>query len=395
VNRQPKNSWDQKPNMRICVVTPYLPVSSETFIRGHIENLPARVQLIYGSRPCVNGHTVLSLPQLVAYKAWRMLTHTGYQRERTAAYAKAFRKYRAGAVLAEYGTTGVWAMNACRRLGMPLIVHFHGYDASVHGILKENAAHYPAMFAQAAAVIVVSRAMEKKLASLGASPDKLYYNPYGVDCELFGGAQPALAQPVFLAVGRFVDKKAPHLTLSAFAAVRRIAPNARLRMIGEGPLLNDCRELAETLGVVEAVTFLGVQSPAIVQEEMRRARCFVQHSMEAPNGDCEGLPVGILEAGASGLPVVATRHAGIPDVVIDGETGFLVAEGDVSGMAERMLDLIRLPGLAGQLGQSARKRIQGHFSKERSIGQLWSIIQSSIVKNKGVQDLSPAYSPTR
>src|SRR5438132_3366189 len=111
---------------------------------------------------------------------------------------------------------------------------------------------------------------------------------------------------------------------------------------------------------------------------MRRARCFVQHSIVAPSGDSEGTPVSILEAGATGLPVVSTRHAGIPDVVIEGETGFLVDEGDVHGMAEYMLRMIKEPELAGRMGAVAQKHIQENFSRARSLNRLWSIIESCI-----------------
>ena len=104
--------------------------------------------------------------------------------------------------------------------------------------------------------------------------------------------------------------------------------------------------------------------------------------MEALSGDCEGTPVGILEAGASGLPVVATRHGGIPDVVVEAETGFLVDEGDVVGMAEHVLRLAREPALAGEMGRAAHRRIGEHFSMERSIGGLWSII-SERMKDEG------------
>ena len=86
----------------------------------------------------------------------------------------------------------------------------------------------------------------------------------------------------------------------------------------------------------------------------------------------------ILEAGASGLPVVSTRHAGIPEAVAEGETGFLVDEHDAAGMASHMLRLARDPALAGKLGQAARRRIQASFSREQSFGRLWTIIESSI-----------------
>jgi glycosyltransferase involved in cell wall biosynthesis len=366
----------------ISVVTPYLPAMSETFIRGHIEGLPAKVVLIYGWPPSVDGRPVLSAPRRAFHKLWRIASGEDLDRVTTAAYVKAFRRHRVAAVLAEYGTTGVIVFAACRQLGIPLIVHFHGYDASVHSVLKENAQAYRDMFRDAAAVIAVSRPMQRKLISLGAPAEKVHYNPYGVDCREFAGADPAAAPPVFVGAGRFIEKKAPDLTLQAFAEARRKVPEARLRMVGDGPLLDRCCELAVELGVADGVTFLGAQPHAVVREEMRRARCFVQHSVVAASGDSEGTPVSVLEAGASGLPVISTRHAGISDVVAEGETGFLVDEHDVASMASYMVRLAKDPALAGKLGQAARLRIQASFSKEQSFGRLWTIIESSIITNE-------------
>lgn len=369
---------------RVCVVTPYPPAPSETFIRGHLEGLPARTLLVHGWRPTIGERPVLSFPVRVAHKLLRMFSNTTLERETTAAYIKAFRNFRADAVLAEYGTTGAQTVAACRRLGLPLIVHFHGFDASVRSVLEENAQLYSVMFGEAAAIVAVSRAMRRKLISLGAPPEKVHYNPYGIDCRIFGGASPENAGPIFLAVGRFVEKKAPQLTLSAFAEVHRVEPSAQLRMIGDGPLLDECRELAKQLRIEQAVTFLGLQPTEVVQQEMRNARCFVQHSIEATNGDCEGTPVGILEAGASGLPVVSTRHAGIPDVVLEGETGLLVDERDVTGMARHMIEIVGSPQLAGRLGHNARRHIEHNISRERSFGQLWAIIEEAIARRDAV-----------
>jgi glycosyltransferase involved in cell wall biosynthesis len=362
----------------VCFVLPYEPSLTETFIRSHVAEAPAGSLVVYGWRPKVGGRNVLSLPAIVFHKVWRELTGAGLERENTASYLKAFRRHRVAAVLAEYGDTGVLVTEACRRAGVPLIVHFHGYDASVREVLEENAETYPAMFRQAAAVIAVSRAMRAKLISLGAPPEKVYYNPYGVDCEQFAGADPAAAPPLFVAVGRLTQKKSPQATLAAFAEVLRGCPAARLRMIGDGPLMGECRELVRGLGIGDAVALLGPQPHSVIKEEMRRARCFVQHSVEAPSGDCEGTPVSVIEAGASGLPVVSTRHAGIPDVVVEGETGFLVAEGDVRGMAAHMLRLAREPELAGELGRAARRRVESHFSKGQSLARLWAIVESCI-----------------
>ncbi len=367
-------------NVHLCIVKYRELTISETFIWAHVERLPATVTVVQGWIPHVGTQPVLSTTLLgrLSRKIWRLLARPDDHWEITLAYQKVFRKSRAAAVLAEYGITGVRVMEACRRMGIPLIVHFHGFDASSHEVLKSYAETYPLLFQEAAAIIAVSRAMQKKLLSLGVPPEKVYYNPCGIDCQAFGGADPASAPPVFLAVGRFVEKKAPYLTLLAFAEVYRSCHEARLRMIGDGPLLSVCQDLAKALQIENAVTFLGAQPHSVVQEEMRQARAFVQHSVESSSGDSEGTPVGILEAGASGLPVLSTRHAGIPDVVLEGKTGFLVDERDVHGMAKYMLKLIQQPGLARELGQTARRRIETHFSMEQSISRLWSIIESCI-----------------
>lgn len=363
---------------RVCIVVPYEPAISETFIRTHVDKLPAETLMVHGWRPNIGSKTVLPLHHIALHKIGRVLLGHGLEREVTSAYVKAFRTYAPHAVLAEYGTTGAVTVEACKQLDIPLIVHFHGYDAHVRSTLDEHRETYPLMFAQAAAIIAVSRSMQRQLISLGAPAGKVHYNPCGIDCTAFEGAEPEKAPPLFVAVGRFVEKKAPEVTLKAFSMVQHKFPSAELRMIGDGPLLEKCKALASSLGIANAVTFLGAQQHAVVQTEMRNARCFVQHSVEAASGDCEGTPVGILEAGASGLPVVATRHAGIPDVVIDGETGFLVNEHDVDGMAAHMLQLIEDPQLAAKMGWTARAHISNNFSEQQSLDKLWTIIESSI-----------------
>lgn len=365
----------------ICLVKPSPGTGLETFILAHETRLPARVVVVSGLLlPQTAEGSVLS--QAVLPRAWRkagrLLRRKSWDWDVTLGFAKIISKSGASAVLAEYGPTGTHVLEACQVTGVPLIAHFHGYDASIRTVLHDYEAAYRVLFDRAAALVVVSRAMERKLVSLGAPAGKIHYNPCGVDCQFFAGAKPAVAAPIFLTVGRFVPKKAPHLTLLAFAEVHRALPTARLRMVGSGELLDVCRDLALGLGISDAVTFLGSTPPQVVRDEMRGAMAFVQHSVEAPNGDCEGTPVSVLEAGASGLPVVATRHGGIPDVVEHEETGLLVDERDVSGTAAQMLRLARDPSLASRLGAAARQRVSTHFSMDDSIGRLWHIIDRCI-----------------
>ena len=280
----------------------------------------------------------------------------------------------ANVTLAEYGTTGTLVSGACERIGTPLVVHFHGFDASRTDILARKAADYRRMFSRASAVVAVSRAMEHQLLQLGCPREKLIYNPCGVDCVRFEGADPARANPQFVAVGRLVEKKAPYLTIAAFAHVARECPEARLRVIGDGVLLGVCRDLTAALGIGHAVTFLGAQPHEAVAREMRQARALVQHSVTASNGDSEGTPVAVLEAGAMGLPVVATRHAGIPDVVQEGVTGLLGDERDVEVMATHMLTLIGNRTLCRELGRNAAAHVRRFYTMEQSIDRLARIL---------------------
>jgi len=238
------------------------------------------------------------------------------------------------------------------------------------------------MFEIASAIVAVSRDMEQQLIALGAPQDKVHYCPCGVDVELFDGADPATSKPTFVATGRFVDKKAPYLTLLAFRTVVSRIPEARLVFFGDGPLLDTCRQLAKTLGLSGHIEFRGPRPNGEVAETLRSSRAFVQHSIRPMDGDSEGTPVAILEAGAAGLPVVATRHAGIKDVVIERETGFLVDEGDIGTMADHMIQLAQSPSFAGTMGQQARKHIAGNFSLEKGIGRLWTVLENAIASRR-------------
>jgi len=292
--------------------------------------------------------------------------------------ARYLRSKQVKVVLAEYGPTGVSVMDACRYACIPLVVHFHGFDAYHFPTLNEFGSAYKRMFSAAHALVAVSHDMEQQLIALGAPSEKVHYVPYGVDPNIFHGADPRSSEPLFVAVGRFVDKKGPHLTILAFEKVLRRVPRARLTMIGEGELFEASKQLVRGLGISEIVEFAGSKTPPEVAATMRKARAFVQHSLRTSDGDSEGTPVALLEAGASGLPIVSTRHAGIQDVIQHGETGFLVDEGDVNSMAAYMIRLAEDPALAAHLGQQCRQKIIANFSLNRSTERLWTVLQEAM-----------------
>src|SRR5262249_12100803 len=123
------------------------------------------------------------------------------------------RSNQVNVVLAEYGPTGVSVMDACRYARIPLVVHFHGFDAYHFPTLGKYGRAYQRMFSAAVALVAVSHDMEQQLIALGAPSEKVHYVPYGVDPSIFYGANPLSSEPLFVAFGRFVNKKGPHLTI--------------------------------------------------------------------------------------------------------------------------------------------------------------------------------------
>jgi colanic acid/amylovoran biosynthesis glycosyltransferase len=279
---------------------------------------------------------------------------------------KYLKKHKVDLVLAEFGMTGTAMMKVCKKLNLPLLVHFHGLDAYLHKILEENKDKYPAMFKQAAVIYVVSNHMYNQLISLGCPPEKLILNPYG-PANFFLDIQNAYTTKNLLAIGRFVNKKGPQHTIQAFADTLKQHPDAKLRMVGDGDLLEACKLLAKKLQIENNIEFCGVLAPAAIADLFSTSVAFVQHSLTADNGDTEGTPVAVLEASAAGLPVIATKHAGIPDVIVDGETGFLFEEGDVKAMTTAMIHILDNPELAKRMGQAGRKRIIEKFTLDRHI----------------------------
>jgi glycosyltransferase involved in cell wall biosynthesis len=260
---------------------------------------------------------------------------------------------------------------------VPLVVHFHGYDAYQRSVLEAFERRYRRVFEYADAIVVVSEHMRGQVVGLGARAESVHVIPCGVDPQAFSQARPGEAPARCLAVGRFVEKKAPHLLMLVMSRVLRAVPEARLTMVGSGPLLGPCRQLASALGIAHAIEFVGPLGHDAVAGWMREARAFLQHSITAADGDREGTPVSVMEALMAGLPVVATRHTGIAETVVDGRTGFLVDELDVAGMADRVVRLLQDPAEAAALGTAARAFALEHCAEAESLARLRNVLAAA------------------
>ena len=286
---------------------------------------------------------------------------------------------RFDAIHAEFGPMGRVALEA-REAGLiagPLVVAFYGYDA-VREPRRRGRDVYARLFREAALLLPNSNYLGERLAELGAPHDRIVTQHLGIDPHAFrprdAGAgdtdaghatdvpKHETAAPVTaLLVGRLVEKKGFEFAIRALARLETDSP-VRLRIVGDGPLRAELEALAGELGVAERVAFLGWRTNDEVAREMRAAELLLVPSVTAADGDIEGMPVVALEAMATGLPVIGSAHSGIPEVVADGRTGFVVAERDSAGIARALEELCN-PALRRTLGSAGRQRVEGPFAR--------------------------------
>lgn len=359
--------------MRLCIVFPNPKSQSETFIANHVRELQPFTTLTGGW--CAyrenNKYNIFggiwTEPLRIIFK--RAFPNT-YDRMYTHFLAQFLQKRQITHLLAEYGVTGVKVMQACKQANVKLIVHFHGFDASNYKILQKYSSAYQTMFHIAHKVIVVSEDMQAKLLQLQAPRNKVLNIPYGIDLNLFSAKQLYLNQKIVISVGRLTAKKSPILNIKAFNEVVKSIPEAQLWIIGEGELRKEAECFVKELGLGANVKFWGYQKPTQIANLLQKADVFIQHSITDPRGDTEGTPNTILEASASGLPVVSTLHAGIKQAVEHGKTGFLVKEGDYLEMAKYIVYLLEKPSIAKKMGQAGRQKMQKEYNLPIQIAKL-------------------------
>lgn len=356
--------------MKLAILSPNSYDQAETFVKNHIDFLPFDKIVIYGGNfPHLTKDDQPSTWEGVKFNIFKALKSLiGIRSERFSAYylRKVLKRHRIDAVLSEYLIPGAEAQEVCKELNLPLSVIALGYDISQYDILERYENKYRRLFQYAKYVFVVSKHMKSQLLSFNCPEYKIVVSPASPS-EKFFEILPKFDNYNILAVGRFVYKKAPQITIRAFKKVHDVFPKARLIMAGDGPLLEECKSLVELLGISESVDFKGVISILEHQNLLENAMMFVQHSKVAQNGDCEGTPVAILEASAAGIPVVSTRHAGIPYIVLNNKTGLLIEENDEDKMAESMLYLLQNTEIAKSFGAEGKIFVKSNFTLRKHI----------------------------
>jgi len=264
---------------------------------------------------------------------------------------------------------------------IPAIVSFHGADADVD---FDSPAHRRAMqrvFALARMLLVRSESLRQRLVEHGAPGSKIALHRTGIPGDQITFKQrsaPLDGRWRLLQACRLIPKKGLATSLRAFAEFTRQWPQASFTIAGEGPQLPELLRLASELGVSQQVTFTGF----VPQPELRRleheAHIFLHPSERGPNGDQEGVPNSMLEAMASGLPVAATLHGGIPEVVENDISGHLIAEGDWNALARALLQIASEPEHLSRMSQEAAQRVAAEFDAKAQIHRLEEIYREVI-----------------
>lgn len=369
--------------MRICITRSSRNAYSETFIRDQISGFRkwADVYTIHSGRlpeKAENGLLLNSKLFWILHKGLKIFLgrNNFFGNYGVKKYLK---NNNIQVVLANYGMPGAHMTPVCRDLNIPLLVIFHGHDATDVKLLKEYEEGYKKMFKYATYTIAVSEEMKKRLLAAGAVPEKLKLIPYGVDVEKFKPRGVNTNKNTFLAVGRFTKKKGPLHTIRAFYIALQKFPDAQLIMVGgKTGMYEECEKLVQELGISTSVDFPGIKNSDEIAQLMSNSLAFVQHSITAPNGDMEGTPLGILEASASALPVISTLHGGIKEAVIHGKTGFLVEEKEEEKMAGYMINVLENPEMAKEMGLNGRNHIVENHYQEKQIKKIYELAQAAI-----------------
>jgi glycosyltransferase involved in cell wall biosynthesis len=228
---------------------------------------------------------------------------------------------------------------------------------------------------RASLIIAVSDFIRARLLERGYPADKVVTHRNGIDVNFFDADQPRQREPIALFVGRFVEKKGCEYLLRALGLLRAQGFPARGVLLGDGPLRPALEKLAVEVGA--DVEFKGFQPLTEVKGWLGRASVVVVPSVTAANGDSEGLPTVILEAQAMGTPVVATRHAGNAEGVLEGRTALLVDERDVAGLAEALRSFLGDPGAVEAFGSAGSAFVRSNFSIAAQVAGLETLYDAA------------------
>jgi colanic acid/amylovoran biosynthesis glycosyltransferase len=298
---------------------------------------------------------------------------------------KAFERRPADLMHVYFGHTGVHLLPFIKEWRQPTVVSFHGMDIQP----RPHQAGYDEMMRELLQVLPLvlarSRSLFDALADWGCPREKLRLNRTGIPLEAFPYAARTVPEDgrwVFVQACRLIAKKGLKTALKGFAHFRGFNPNARFIIAGDGPLRTELAEMAGQLGVSDAVELRGFLDQSALTKLYGEAHIFMHPSEMTSDQNQEGVPNSMLEAMATGLPVLATHHGGIPEAVADGVSGLLCPEGDSDALMQAMFRFTEHPEHLEEMGRQAARSVREEFSQERAIERLEAIYDEALAMKK-------------
>jgi len=289
---------------------------------------------------------------------------------------------------AHFGPSGLEILPIAKEINIPLVCTFHGYDASILLKYDNYVRNLKELFSYAH-IITVSEEMKHRLIKIGANPEKIRVVRCGIPVDIFNFSERNnLAKKLkekkvvnYLQVSNFVEKKGHVYTIEAFNLLLKNNPNSHLTLAGGGRLFNKIKELVIEKNLSDYVTFTGTVNEEKVKKLMFEADVFVHHSVTSERGDKEGVPTVLMEAMATGLPVISTFHSGIPELIDDGINGLLVEERDIKSYSEKMYEILFI---GNRFSNSARNKVNEKFNLSENVSHLIDIYKNLIEVKIGI-----------
>ncbi|GGY37996.1 glycosyltransferase [Parvularcula lutaonensis] len=275
-----------------------------------------------------------------------------------------------------------------RRAGLlkgKVLVHFRGGDISSY-VMAQGEDVYDATFRDADHFCANSEFFRQKAIKLGAPADRSDVLPSGLDTSKFTFAartMPTEGPVRLISVGRLVEKKGFVDVIDALPKISTDKP-LRYTIIGDGPLRDELEARARAVGFGDRVEFLGAQSLDRIAQELQNAHIFLGPSVTASDGNQDG-PINTLkEAMASGLPVVGTRHGGIPELLEHGRSGFIVPERNPTALAAAVTELLASPERWPAMGKAGAEKVKNDYDLESTGEKMLSIYRSMLAEGARV-----------
>jgi colanic acid/amylovoran biosynthesis glycosyltransferase len=282
-----------------------------------------------------------------------------------------------------FGHIAVRLLPLIDQWGKPSIVSFHGADVFVDLHKTTHRRATEEMLAAVRRVLVRSESLRKAVVALGCAAEKVEIQRTGIPLEDFEfrerNASPNGIWPVLQAC-RLIEKKGLVTTLRAFAKFHQVFPESALTIAGEGPQLQELQALARELGIASAVSFPGFVSQYELRDLFYSSQMFLHPSQTGRDGNQEGVPNSMLEAMATGLPIFATEHGGIPEAVENGAGGILVQERDDEALANAMISAAKTPGKLARMGCVAAEQVARNFAQSEQTRRLEEIYLREIAR---------------